>query len=48
MSVRSMSAGVKRVLVLIDEFRLKPQGIGSDTLEARRSDKGFLGKLFGN
>lgn len=48
MSVRSMSAGVKRVLVLIDEFRLKPQGIGSDTMEARRSDKGFFGKLFGN
>ncbi len=48
MSVRSMSAGVKRVLVLIDEFYLKPQGIGSDTMEARRSDKGFFGKLFGN
>lgn len=48
MSVRSMSAGVKRVLVLIDEFHLKPQGIGSDTLAVRRSDKGFFGKLFGN
>jgi hypothetical protein len=48
MSVRSMSAGVKRVLVLIDEFHLKPQGIGSDTMAVRRSDKGFLGKLFGN
>lgn len=48
MSVRSMSAGVKRVLVLIDEFHLKPRGIGSDTMTVRRSDKGFLGKLFGN
>lgn len=48
MSVRSMSAGVKRVLVLIDEFYLKPQGLGSDTMEARRPDKGFFGKLFGN
>jgi hypothetical protein len=48
MSVRSMSAGVKRVLVLIDEFYLKPQGIGSDTVQAPRADKSFLGKLFGN
>lgn len=48
MSVRSMSAGVKRVLVLIDEFYLKPQGIGSDTTAARRPDTGFFGKLFGN
>ncbi len=48
MSVRSMSAGVKRVLVLLDEFYLKPQGIGSDTMEASRPDKGFFGKLFGN
>ena len=49
MSVRSMSAGVKRVLVLIDEFYLKPQGVGSDTAEMRRqTDKGFLGRLFGD
>lgn len=47
MSVRSMSAGVKRVLVLIDEFYLKPQGIGSDTIQTRRDDKGFFGRLFG-
>jgi hypothetical protein len=47
MSVRSMSAGVKRVLVLIDEFYLKPAGIGSDTIAARK-DKGFLQSIFGN
>jgi hypothetical protein len=47
MSVRSISAGVKRVLVLIDEFYLKPVGIGSDTLAAKR-DKGFFTSLFGN
>ncbi len=48
MSVRSMSAGVKRVLVLVDEFYLKPQGIGSDTSEGRRAAKGFWGSLFGD
>jgi hypothetical protein len=48
MSVRSMSAGVKRVLVLIDEFYLKPRGIGSDTVGARKADKGFFSSLFGN
>ena len=47
MSVRSISAGVKRVLVLVDEFYLKPAGIGSDTLAAKR-DKGFLQSIFGN
>ncbi|GKS57407.1 hypothetical protein YTPLAS18_09340 [Nitrospira sp.] len=47
MSVRSMSAGVKRVLVLIDEFYLKPQGIGSDQIAAQQRDKGFLESLFG-
>ena len=46
MSVRSMSAGVKRVLVLIDEFYLKPLGLGSDTVQARKADKGFFGFLF--
>jgi hypothetical protein len=46
MSVRSMSAGVKRVLVIIDEFFLKPQGIGSDTVQARKVDKGFFSSLF--
>lgn len=46
MSVRSMSAGVKRVLVLIDEFYLKPSGIGSDTMA--KKDKGFFSSIFGN
>lgn len=48
MSVRSMSAGVKRVLVLVDEFYLKPAGLGSDTMAARRSEKGFFSLIFGN
>ena len=47
MSVRSMSAGIKRVLVLVDEFYLKPAGVGSDTLAAKK-DKGFLPSIFGN
>lgn len=48
MSVRSMTAGIKRVLVLIDEFYLKPAGLGSDTVAARRSEKGFFTSIFGN
>jgi len=48
MSVRSMSAGIKRVLVLVDEFYLKPAGIGSDTIAARKSEKSFLPSIFGN
>jgi hypothetical protein len=48
MSVRSMSAGIKRVLVLVDEFYLKPVGRGSDTMAARKAEKGFFGSLFGN
>ncbi len=47
MSVRSMSAGVKRVLVLIDELDLKPQGINSDTVKAWKAEKGFFGGLLG-
>jgi len=47
MSVRSMSAGIKRALVLVDEFYLKPAGMGSDTLSAKK-DKGFLPSIFGN
>jgi hypothetical protein len=47
MSVRSISAGVKRVLALIDEFYLKPAGLGSDTVAAKK-DKGFLPSIFGN
>jgi len=48
MSVRSMSAGVKRVLVLIDEFYLKPAGLGSDPVASRKPDKGFFTSIFGN
>ena len=48
MSVRSISAGVKRVLVLVDEFYLKPAGLGSDTMAARKSEQGIFGSLFGN
>ncbi|MGQ0811171.1 MAG: FMN-binding protein [Nitrospiraceae bacterium] len=48
MSVRSMSAGVKRVLVLVDEFYLKPAGLGSDTIAVRKAEKGFFSSLFGN
>lgn len=47
MSVRSMSAGIKRVLVLVDEYYLKPAGIGSDTVAARKAEKGFFGSIFG-
>ena len=46
MSVRSMSAGVKRMLVLVDEFYLKPVGRGSDTVQAKKESKGFWGPLF--
>ncbi|HSE59308.1 MAG TPA: FMN-binding protein [Nitrospiraceae bacterium] len=46
MSVRSMSAGVKRALVLIDELYLKPLGRGSDQVAEKRSGKGILDFLF--
>lgn len=46
MSVRSMSAGVKRALALIDELYLKPLGRGSDQVAEKRSGKGFLDFLF--
>ncbi|THJ22903.1 MAG: FMN-binding protein [Nitrospira sp. CG24E] len=48
MSVRSINAGVKRVLVLVDEFYLKPAGMGSDTVATRSSEKSFLTSIFGN
>lgn len=48
MSVRSISAGVKRVLVLVDEFYLKPAGLGSDTVAAKKLEKGIFGFIFGN
>ena len=47
MSVRSMSAGVKRVLVVVDEVYLKPQGLGSNLPTARKREKGFFETLFG-
>lgn len=47
MSVRSASAGVKRVLVLVNEFYLKPIGLGTNTLLAENSEKGFLESLLG-
>jgi len=47
MSVRSASAGVKRVLVLVDEFYLKPLGLGTNTLVAGSAEKGFLESLLG-
>jgi len=48
MSVRSISAGVKRVLVLVDEFYLKPAGLGGDTIAAKKSEQGIFGSIFGN
>ena len=48
MSVRSMSAGIKRVLVLVDEFYLKPAGLGSDTVASTKSEKGIFDSIFGN
>lgn len=47
MSVRSASAGVKRVLVLVDEFYLKPRGLGNNTVVAGNVEKGFLESLLG-
>jgi hypothetical protein len=48
MSVRSINAGVKRVLILVDEFYLKPTGRGSDTVAAKKSEQGIFGSIFGN
>ena len=48
MSVRSISAGVKRVLVLVDEFYLIPAGLGGDTVATKKSEKGTFGSIFGN
>jgi hypothetical protein len=47
MSVRSLSAGVKRTLVMVDELYFKPAGRGSDTVTAKRAQQGILGRLFG-
>jgi hypothetical protein len=48
MSVRSISAGVKRVLVLVDEFYLKPTGLGSDFVATKKSKQGIFRSIFGN
>ena len=47
MSVRSMSAGIKRVLVVVDELYLKPMGRGSGLTASNRSEKGFFESLLG-
>ncbi|GJL58036.1 MAG: hypothetical protein NPIRA03_08930 [Nitrospirales bacterium] len=47
MSVRSMSAGVKRALVLAHELYLHTQSHGSSMNTASRSDKSFLESLLG-
>jgi len=47
MSVRSMSAGVKRALVLVEELYLKPSGKAPPLNMASRNDKGFLESLLG-
>ncbi|NKB80811.1 MAG: FMN-binding protein [Nitrospirales bacterium] len=47
MSVRSASAGVKRVLVLVDELYLKPQGLGSKAVMAGNTEKGFFESFLG-
>lgn len=47
MSVRSASAGVKRVLVLVDEFYLKPLGLGTNFMVAGSEEKGFLESFLG-
>ena len=47
MSVRSASAGVKRVLVLVNEFYLKPRGLGRDVLAANKQEKGFFETILG-
>lgn len=47
MSVRSASAGVKRVLVLVNQFYLRPLGLGTDMLVAGNAEKGFFESLLG-
>ncbi len=47
MSVRSMSAGVKRVLVMVDEVYLKPEGLGSNLPNARQKEKSFFEVILG-
>lgn len=47
MSVRSLSAGVKRTLVMVDEMYLKPAGRGSDSQQAQQRQKGFFQSILG-
>jgi Na+-translocating ferredoxin:NAD+ oxidoreductase RnfG subunit len=47
MSVRSLSAGVKRTLVIVDEIYLKPLGHGSDSVQVQERQRGFWKELFG-
>jgi hypothetical protein len=47
MSVRSMSAGVKRALVTVDELYLKPLGRGSSLDGTNQGEKGFFETLLG-
>lgn len=47
MSVRSMSAGTKRALVLVDELYLKSEDPKTNIHTASRKEKGFLESLLG-
>lgn len=47
MSVRSASAGVKRVLVLINEFYLKPLGLGSHSMTKEKNKNGLIESILG-
>ncbi len=47
MSVRSMSAGVKRTLVIVDELYLKSTHKPNTLNAARRTEKGFFESLLG-
>jgi len=47
MSVRSMSAGVKRVLVIVDEVYLTPLGLNTNSPTDKNQEKGLLEGIFG-
>ncbi len=47
MSVRSASAGVKRAMVLVNEFYLQPRGLGANTIMADNQEKGFFESILG-
>ncbi len=47
MSVRSASAGVKRAMVLVNEFYLQPRGLGANTIMAGNKEKGFWESILG-